>query len=152
MKRLETQLAHALGTTLKNPNTFIVFSNSGLRAPFNIFSCVKVGSLTGEISFIKYRHETDYFSPIPSCSAKFNSSAGSQAPLKDILGLPGGSSVKNPPCQCRERGYDPWAGKIPHTARQPSPSATATDTHMPKARAAQQEQPPRTRSPHHNEE
>ena len=44
--------------------------------------------LTGEISFIKYRHETDYFSPIPSCSAKFNSSAGSQAALKDILGLP----------------------------------------------------------------
>ena len=26
---------------------------------------------------------------------------------------PGGSVVKNPPCQCRRRGFDPWVGKIP---------------------------------------
>ena len=44
--------------------------------------------MTGEVPFIKYRHETGYFSHIPLCSAKFNSSDGSQAPLKDVLGLP----------------------------------------------------------------
>ena len=37
-------------------------------------------------------------------------------------GFPGGSVVKNPPCQCRRRGFDPWVGKISwRRAWQPTP-------------------------------
>jgi len=33
-----------------------------------------------------------------------------------ILGIPGGTSGKEPACQCRRHersGFDPWVGKIP---------------------------------------
>ena len=29
------------------------------------------------------------------------------------MGIPGGSVVKEPACQCKRRGFDPWVGKIP---------------------------------------
>ena len=29
------------------------------------------------------------------------------------IGFPGGSVVKNPTCQCRRHGFDPWVRKIP---------------------------------------
>ena len=41
------------------------------------------------------------------------------------LGFPGGTSGKEPTCQCRRqkrRGFDPWVGKIPwRRAWQPTP-------------------------------
>ena len=41
------------------------------------------------------------------------------------LGFPGGTSAKEPACQCRRhkrRGFDPWVGKIPwRWAWQPTP-------------------------------
>ena len=43
----------------------------------------------------------------------------------DTSGFPGGSSGKEPACQCRRhkgRGFDPWVGKIPsRRAWQPTP-------------------------------
>ena len=30
------------------------------------------------------------------------------------------------PCQCREHGFDPWSGEIPHASGQPSLCATTT--------------------------
>ena len=37
-------------------------------------------------------------------------------------GFPGGSAVKKQSaCRCRRLGLDPWAGKIPRAAEQPSP-------------------------------
>ena len=68
------------------------------------------------------------------------------------MGFPGGSVVKNLP-ECREHGFDSWSGKIPHTMRQLSPhttttepglyslTATATEAHVPRACALQQEKP-----------
>ena len=45
-------------------------------------------------------------------------------PIQDG-GFPGGTSGKEPTCQCRRRnrcGFDPWAGKIPwRRAWQPTP-------------------------------
>ena len=52
--------------------------------------------------------------------------------LKGCSGdFPGGTVVKNRPaksaCQCRGHGFNPWSGKIPHTAEQLSPCATTTE-------------------------
>ena len=44
-----------------------------------------------------------------------------------ILGFLGGSVVKNPPAQCRRRGFSPWSGKIPLAAEQLSPGAKTTE-------------------------
>ena len=40
------------------------------------------------------------------------------------MGFPGGTSGKEPTCQCRRckrLGFDPWVGKIPHAMGQLSP-------------------------------
>ena len=29
------------------------------------------------------------------------------------LGFPGGTGSRQPACQCRRHGFDPWVGKIP---------------------------------------
>ena len=46
-------------------------------------------------------------------------------PSKEALGFPGGTSGKEPTCQCRRHkrcGFDPWVGKIPwRRERQPTP-------------------------------
>ena len=34
-------------------------------------------------------------------------------PLGELAGFPGGASGKEPACQCRRCGFDPWVGKIP---------------------------------------
>ena len=39
--------------------------------------------------------------PLPHCSLSFR------------MGFPGGTSGREPTCQCRRRGFDPWLGKIP---------------------------------------
>ena len=48
-------------------------------------------------------------------------------------GFPGGTSVKEPVCQCRRpkrRGFDPWLGKIPWwRTRQPSPVFFPGESH-----------------------
>ena len=50
--------------------------------------------------------------------------------------------VKNPPANARDRGFEPWSGKIPHAEKQLSLSTTAAGAHRPRARALQQEKPP----------
>ncbi|KAJ8787545.1 hypothetical protein J1605_022860, partial [Eschrichtius robustus] len=44
-------------------------------------------------------------------------------------GLPWWRSGWESACQCREHGFDPWSGKIPHAAEQLSPWATTTVAH-----------------------
>ena len=42
------------------------------------------------------------------------------------MGLPWWLSGKEPTCQCRRHGFDPWSSKIlPYTSEQLSPCATA---------------------------
>ena len=36
------------------------------------------------------------------------------------IGLPWWLSGKESACQCRRHGFDPWSGKVPHAAEQPS--------------------------------
>ena len=43
------------------------------------------------------------------------------------MGLPWWLSGKEPACQCRRRGFNPWSGKIPRAAEQLSPCATNTE-------------------------
>ena len=43
------------------------------------------------------------------------------------LGLPWWLSGKQPACQCRRPGFDPWSGKIPHAAGQLSLCITTTE-------------------------
>ena len=45
----------------------------------------------------------------------------------NVLGLPWWLSDKEPSCQCRRHGFDPWSGKIPHVTEQLSPSATTIE-------------------------
>ena len=45
-------------------------------------------------------------------------------------------------CQCREHGFEPWSGKIPHAPEQLSPRATTDEAHAPRAGAQQEERPP----------
>jgi len=33
--------------------------------------------------------------------------------LREIVGFPGGTSGKEPACQCRRCGFNPWVRKIP---------------------------------------
>ena len=44
----------------------------------------------------------------------------------DTRGLPWWLSGKEFVCQCRGHGFNPWAGKIPHTVEQLSLCATTT--------------------------
>ena len=46
---------------------------------------------------------------------------------KLILGLPWWRSGWESACQCREHGFEPWSGKIPHAAEQLSLWATTTE-------------------------
>ena len=46
---------------------------------------------------------------------------------KIMAGFPGGSVGKESACQCRRRVFNPWSGKIPHAAEQPSPCATTAE-------------------------
>ena len=41
--------------------------------------------------------------------------------------FPGGTVDKKSACQCRGHGFDPWSGKIPHAAEQPSPRTTTPE-------------------------
>ena len=56
-------------------------------------------------------------------------------------GPPWWTSGKESTCQCREHGFNPWSGKIPHALGQLNPSARTTEVHTPRARALQQEKP-----------
>ena len=45
-------------------------------------------------------------------------------------GFPGGTSSKEPACQCRRCRFDPWVGKIPWgRARQPTPAVLPRESH-----------------------
>ena len=44
-----------------------------------------------------------------------------------LSGLPWWRSGWESACQCRGHGFEPWSGKIPHTAEQLSPWATTTE-------------------------
>ena len=48
--------------------------------------------------------------------------------LRDFLGSP---LVKHLACQCRENGFSPWCGKIPHPVGQLSLRATSTEAYEP---------------------
>ena len=53
-------------------------------------------------------------------------------PLKNhYSGLPWWRSDWESVCQCRERGFKPWSGKIPHAAEQLGPWATTTEPARP---------------------
>ena len=54
---------------------------------------------------------------------------------------PGGPGVKTLCSQSRGHRFDPWSGKIQHTAEQPNPWATTTELHS-RAWEMQQEKPP----------
>ena len=43
------------------------------------------------------------------------------------VGLPWWRSGWESACQCRERGFEPWSGKIPHATEQLGPWATITE-------------------------
>ena len=49
------------------------------------------------------------------------------------MGLPGGTSGKDPACQCRRckrRGFDPWIGKIPRRKKwKPTPVFLPGESH-----------------------
>ena len=48
--------------------------------------------------------------------------------FKDICsGLPWWCSGWESACQCRGHGFEPWSGRIPHTAEQLGPWATTTE-------------------------
>ena len=56
-----------------------------------------------------------------------------------FLGLPSWSSGKESTCQCGERTFDPYSGKIPHTEEQLSSCITTAEAHVPRACALQLE-------------
>ena len=60
---------------------------------------------------------------------------------KNGWGPPWWSSGKKSTCQCREHGFNPWSGKIPHTLGQLNPCTRTTEAHTPGAHALQQEKP-----------
>ena len=41
--------------------------------------------------------------------------------------FPGGTVVKNPPANTGDIGFEPWSGKIPHSAEQLSLCTTTTE-------------------------
>ena len=47
--------------------------------------------------------------------------------IKTLLGLPWWRSGWESACQCREHGFEPWSGKIPHAVEQLGPWATITE-------------------------
>ena len=47
--------------------------------------------------------------------------------IKIYHGLPWWHSGWESACQCRGHGFEPWSGKIPHTAEQLGPWATITE-------------------------
>ena len=53
-------------------------------------------------------------SPLPGIIVLLNQQIA-YSPVLLFLGFPGGTSGKEPFCQCRKhkRGFDPWVGKIP---------------------------------------
>ena len=57
---------------------------------------------------------------------------------EEFSDFPGGAVVKN-----RGHRFEPWSGKIPHAMEQLSLPAATTEAHAPRARAPQQEKPPR---------
>jgi len=58
----------------------------------------------------------------PSTSLEGTSKRGARQ-----MGLPWWLSGKEPACQCRRRGFNPWSGKIPHAVEQLSLCATNTE-------------------------
>ena len=46
---------------------------------------------------------------------------------------------KESSCQCRGHRFNPWSGKIPHAAGQPSPCVIATEAHVPRTHALKHE-------------
>ena len=62
---------------------------------------------------------------------KFSSSSQSEGPKAGLkillLGFPRWRSGWESACQCREHGFEPWSGKIPHAAEQLGPWATVTE-------------------------
>ena len=61
--------------------------------------------------------------------------------IKMAGGPPWWSSGKESTCQCREHGFNPWSGEIPHVLGQRNPCARITEAHTPRAHALQQEEP-----------
>ena len=45
-----------------------------------------------------------------------------------VQGLPLWHSHLESACQCREHGFEPWSGKIPHAVEQLSPCTTSTES------------------------
>ena len=46
------------------------------------------------------------------------------------MGFPGGASSKEPSCQCKRYGFEPWVGKIPWgRAGQPTPVFLPGESH-----------------------
>ena len=64
--------------------------------------------------------------------------------LKTLLlpGFPGGSVVRNPPADARDRDLIPWSGKIPHALEQQSLGAVTTEPVCPRVQALRQDKPP----------
>ena len=56
-----------------------------------------------------------------------------------MVGLPGGTTGKEPACQCgrhKRRGFDPWVGKIPwEKLWQPTPVFLPGESHEQRIRA-----------------
>ena len=57
--------------------------------------------------------------------------------------FPSGAVDGNRPANEGNAGLIPGSGSIPHASEQLSPSATTTEALLPRARAPQQEKPPR---------
>ena len=58
-----------------------------------------------------------------------------------MFGLAWWSSGYESACHCRGHSFNPWPGVIPHTERQLSPCATATEPSRSRAYFPQQEKP-----------
>ena len=59
----------------------------------------------------------DFSPPGPSIHGIFQASILEWGAVRgyypNIWGIPGGTVIKNLPCQCRRHRFDPWVGKIP---------------------------------------
>ena len=61
------------------------------------------------------------------CAAYADGAVTDQTCQKWFAGLPWWHSGEESACQCREHGFEPWSGKIPHAAKQLSSCATTTE-------------------------
>ena len=84
----------------------------------------------------------EYWSGVPLPSLYFLLILGKElSSTSSIQGLPWWYSGWESTCQCREYGFAPWSGKIPHASKQLSLRTTTTEAHVPGA-CGPQEKPP----------